>query len=265
MRISKNSSTVNSQYWKVKYEMPWSCYTSSLRRLLTEDTIVILSLAVDAISIGEWKELYGTLNSVEYDRVQSFHFDLDRRAYTAAHALLRHSLSAVIQADPADWRFATGAFGKPHLADPPPGCDLRFNLSHSRSRVAVALALGAEVGVDVEALDRATPLDPGIADACFAPDEAVALRAIETETLRRERFLRLWTLKEACIKATGHGLSQPLNAFSIDPDRLWISSPSLQIDRWRLAQWRIGAHQLAVAVVWPHLTPPRFIHQILVK
>lgn len=245
--------------------MPWFCYTSRLRRLLTEDAIVILSLAVDAISIGEWKALYGALNSVERDRAQSFYFEEDRQAYVAAHALLRHSLSAVLEGDPAGWRFAANAFGKPHLADPPPGCDLRFNLSHSRSRVAVALALGAEVGVDVEALDRATPLDPGIADACFAPDEATALRAIENEALRRERFLRLWTLKEACIKATGYGLSQPLNAFSINPDRLWASSPSLQTDRWRLAQWRIGAHQLAVAVVWPHLTPPRFIHRIPVK
>jgi 4'-phosphopantetheinyl transferase len=170
-----------------------------------------------------------------------------------------------MHSDPADWRFATGEFGKPYLADPPVGRDVRFNLSHSRSRVAVALALGAEVGVDVEALDRAERFDSGIADAYFAPDEAAALRAIDDEALRREQFLRLWTLKEAWIKATGRGLSQPLDAFSIDPDRLSIRSQYLPTAQWYLAQWRVEECQLAVAVDWPSLTSPRFIHPLLVK
>jgi 4'-phosphopantetheinyl transferase len=78
------------------------------------------------------------------------------------------------------------------------------------------LALGAAVGVDVEALDRTTRLDPGIADAYFALDEAAALRAIGDAARRREQFLWLWTLKEACIKATGRCLSQPLDGFSVD-------------------------------------------------
>lgn len=236
-----------------------------LDQWLDKDAVVVISLAVDAIPAQEWEELYVPLSPAERHRAQSFHFESDRRAYVAAHALLRHSLSAVMHSDPAGWRFAAGEFGKPYLADPPPECDVRFNLSHSRSQVAVALALGAEVGVDVEALDRAERLDSGIADTYFAADEAAALHAIGDETRRREQFLRLWTLKEACIKATGRGLSQPLDAFSIDPDRLSIRSQYPPTVQWYLAQWLVEECQLAVAVDWPYLTSPRFIHPLLVK
>jgi 4'-phosphopantetheinyl transferase len=231
-----------------------------LRRWLTERAVVVLSLAVDPISTAESAEWYASLNPVERQRAQSFYFESDRQAYVTAHALLRHSLSAVIPCDPVDWRFVTGPFGKLQLADPPSGFGLRFNLSHCRTRVAVALALDVEVGVDVEALDRTTRIDPAIADAYFAPDEAAALRAMSDETRRREQFLRLWTLKEACIKATGRGLSQSLDGFSVDPDRLSVRSQSLPMTNWRLAQWRVAEHLVAVAADWPGREPPVFVH-----
>lgn len=234
-----------------------------LRRWLIERAVVVLSLTLDPVSAAESVEWYASLNPAERQRAESFYFESDRQAYVAAHALLRHALSAALPCDPADWRFVTGPLGKPQLADPPPGFDLRFNLSHCRSRVVVALALDVEVGVDVEAFDRATRIDPGIADAYFAPDEAAALRAVSDEVDRREQFLRLWTLKEACIKATGRGLSQPLDAFSIDPERLSIRSQSLPMAELRLAQWRVAEHLVAVAVNWPGQEPPVFVHDLL--
>jgi len=236
-----------------------------LRGWLTERAVVVLSLAVDPVSAAESaEERYASLNPAERQRAESFYFAPDRQAYVAAHALLRHSLSAVIPGEPADWRFVTGPLGKPQLADPPPGFDLRFNLSHCRSRVAVALALDVDVGVDVEALDRTARIDPDIADAYFAPDEAAALRAIGDEARRREQFLRLWTLKEACIKATGRGLSQPLDEFSVDPERLLVRSQPLPMAELRLAQWRVAEHLVAVAVNWsPGQEPPVFVHDLL--
>lgn len=231
-----------------------------LRSQLSERAVVVLSLAVDPGSAAESAEWSAGLNPAEQQQAEAFYFEADRQAYVATHALLRHSLSAVIPREPADWRFVIGAFGKPQLADPPPGFDLRFNLSHCRSRVAVALALGVEVGVDVEALDRTARIDPALADTYFAPDEAAALRAVGDAARRRERFLQLWTLKEACIKATGRGLSQSLAGFSVDPERLAVRSRSLPMSNWRLAQWRVAAHLVAAAVDWPGREPPVFVH-----
>jgi len=74
--------------------------------------------------------------------------------------------------DPAQLRFPEG--GKPHLDDGP-----RFSISHSNSRVAVALAETDEPGLDLE------ELRPGRQD-----------RAL----------LERWTATEATLKALGAGL-----------------------------------------------------------
>ena len=61
--------------------------------------------------------------------------------------------------------------------------------------------------VDVEDAGR-KPRRGGVmrlARRWLAVDEADSLEAISDEGLRNHRFLQLWTLKEACVKAAGTG------------------------------------------------------------
>ncbi len=177
------------------------------------------------------------LSDEERARCSRFHFARDRRDYAAAHALLRTALSEVAGRSaetsratdsvlpppgsggprgpraPADWRFVTTANGKPVL-DEGTSSPLAFNLSHTRGCVAVAVTTGLPVGIDVEALDRRPDVD-AVAERFFAPDEARWLgRASGTE--RHERFFRLWTLKEAYLKATGEGIARSLQAIRFE-------------------------------------------------
>jgi 4'-phosphopantetheinyl transferase len=52
-----------------------------------------------------------------------------------------------------------------------------------------------------------------IADRYFSSAEIAELHSVPPED-RAERFFRYWTLKESYIKATGKGLSVPLEQFS---------------------------------------------------
>ena len=118
--------------------------------------------------------------------------------------------------DPGAWRFVPGEHGKPvaWLDDRP--APVSFNLSHTDGMVGVA-ALAAEghaLGFDVEPLDRKVTL--GIADRYFCPEEVGWLQSLP-EAARSAGFLRLWTLKEAFIKATGQGLRQDLATFWFEP------------------------------------------------
>lgn len=81
------------------------------------------------------------------------------------------------------------------------GCDLRFSVSHARSMVACAVAVGREVGVDVE------PLNRGFRRSMQALSKRW-LSELEAEMVAKEpgTFLPFWVAKEAAAKATGLGL-----------------------------------------------------------
>lgn len=149
------------------------------------------------------------LSADERARRDRFVFERDRRDFSEAHALLRRALSRYADIPPTDWTFGATAEGKPFLA---PGCgDLSFNLSHTHGLVACAITRGADVGIDVELLDRAVD-ERGIARRFFTAAEAAAIDACAAGE-RQARFIEFWTLKEAYIKAIGRGLGYGLEEF----------------------------------------------------
>lgn len=189
------------------------------------------------------------LSSDERARHERIRTKSDRDEYAIAHALLRSALSEFGDRRPEAWRFADGPFGKPALTDPV--SSLSFNLTHARGLVACAVAASADVGLDVEAITRATNWR-GIASRYFSSAEREEIDRLEPGR-QAARFFELWTLKEAFVKALGVGLSQPLSAITFSaerPEAVGFAPPN-GVDA---AVWQFGsfaptpAHRLAVAV-----------------
>jgi len=134
----------------------------------------------------------------EEARAARFHSDEARVRYLRSHRALRSILAGIASAPLA---FALAENGKPYLPAAP---EIRFNLSRSHGLAVVGVALGVEVGVDIERL-RPLPEHTAIAERFFPPSEAQAL--LETPEAGRERdFFRRWTRIEAMLKARGTGL-----------------------------------------------------------
>ncbi|MFL5345711.1 MAG: 4'-phosphopantetheinyl transferase family protein [Hyalangium sp.] len=202
---------------------------------------------------------WGVLSPQEREQQRKFYFEKHRRQYLVSHALVRLTLSRYEAVRPEAWAFRTNAYGRPEvMGEGSPR--LHFNLSHTDGMAVVAVALDAEVGVDVEDAQRHGETVM-LADRYFAPAEVAALRALPVE-LQQERFFEYWTLKEAYIKARGMGLSLPLGqfAFELRPGQLPRISfdPRLRDDPegWQFVQLRPSArHQAALAVRRPRLQP----------
>ncbi len=161
------------------------------------------------------------LSPDEEARAAGFHFERDRRCFRNARGLLRNLLGRYLGLEPAALRFAYGPRGKPYLADP--ASRLHFNVSHSGGMALLAFAEDRELGVDLEQ-ERSLSDADSIAERYFSLREGAQLRRLP-EAERRPAFFRCWTRKEAFIKATGDGLSYPLDAFDVtlapgDPARL---------------------------------------------
>jgi 4'-phosphopantetheinyl transferase len=221
------------------------------------NSVEITWLTLDRIGPDDWRKLERMLDAGERERADRYRFERDRNTYVAAHALLRGMLSRVVAHHPSNWRFATNAHGKPDLvrhAGVPP---LRFNISHTRGLVAVALTIENDVGLDVEILD-AGRVSMDLALRFFAAPEVDYLRRLPAERQQTE-FYSLWTLKEAYIKAIGLGFSVPLDAFSFALEPLAISFSQRRPDssaNWLFRRFQPSPlHTMALAL--RHTEPHR--------
>lgn len=159
-----------------------------------------------------WAGALALMTADERARHDRFVFERSRRQFAAARALVRRVLAGYVGAPPEALRFVVSAHGRPALTPEVGG--LIFNLSHTEGLAALAVARGAELGVDVEDCQRRSrPED--IADHFFAAAEVAGMRALPAAA-RPARFFDLWTLKEAYIKARGLGLALPLGGFAFD-------------------------------------------------
>lgn len=156
----------------------------------------------DGLSGGE-----GLLTDAERARARHFVGPLLQRRFVAARAQLRALLGRHLDRDPRSLVFLLNEFGKPRLADHP---GVHFSLSHSQDRALLAVSEGPEIGVDLEMMRPVDHLD--LARRYFHPDE---ISAIERHDDPRQAFFRIWTLKEAVVKAIGLGLSLPLDGFAV--------------------------------------------------
>lgn len=203
--------------------------------------------ALDAPALAEARALLSDTERVRHDRLV---VERDRRDFAFAHALTRSALSKYDgTVAPAAWTFGTAEKGKPFLTSVTTR-PLSFNLSHTRGLVACVVAPGLDVGVDVEALDRNVEAD-NVARRFFAGIEIDGLHALSGAE-RVARFIDLWTLKEAYIKAVGSGLSHGLDAMSfvfLDTDEIVFTPPSgVDATDWQFALFApTPRYRLAVA------------------
>jgi len=153
------------------------------------------------------------LSTDEKVRWQRFRQADDRRRFLLTRALLRTVLGDHRGQAPHELEFTVDRWGKPQLVSMPEGEEpLHFNLSHTDGMVVLAVSRQAEVGVDVEDERRDVQAE-ALTLRYFAEEELRALRALPPEE-RQPHFLRLWTLKEAYVKALGLGLRIPLDSFA---------------------------------------------------
>jgi 4'-phosphopantetheinyl transferase len=143
----------------------------------------------------------------EHARAAAYLRPEDALRHLLGRALLRELAAGCAVADPRAPLRAAEPGGKPRWADQ--GFD--GSISHAGDQVWVAIARGAQVGIDVDA--QAALPDASEVVAGLHPREAAAVAA----SARPERAaLRCWTRKEAVAKATGLGLSLPLQHFVVD-------------------------------------------------
>jgi 4'-phosphopantetheinyl transferase len=215
-----------------------SCLDFDHANLVIGEAEIHIWLTALERSQAEVHDLGQTLNADERDRAERFHFPRDRDRFIVSRALLRALLGRYLSCGPETLRFHHGPNGKPALAADSDDARIRFNLTHCDDIAVYAVSSGRELGVDVERIRPNLPVTE-MAEHYFSAWEAATLEALPPAD-RYESFFRCWTRKEAYVKATGRGLSVPLDQFHVslvpgEPAALLLHhTDPMETARWSL-------------------------------
>jgi 4'-phosphopantetheinyl transferase len=117
-----------------------------------------------------------------------------------------HLLAERLQCDVEALSFSKHEHGKPFLSSH----TLHFNHTHSQQYYALAMSERVpDIGIDIEELDRKVRFD-ALAQHAFHAEEYQAWQQDQTP----EYWFRIWTTKEAVLKASGLGIRLDLNSLN---------------------------------------------------
>ena len=192
------------------------------------------------------------LDSSELERRSRFVHPRPRRQFTLCRGVLRLLACRQLCCRNEELSFASSEFGKPYALVDGERAKIAFNISHSGGHGMIAMTPDDCIGIGIDVEERSTDRD---LDFCirslFAARERRLLERMQGNQ-KVELFYRLWTLKEALVKATGEGLSRDTAKFEIPlslmqgdkvSDFSFSETPSV---RWRLEN--IGNEQYAAAI-----------------
>jgi len=138
------------------------------------------------------------LSNSEVERAQSYRFEKDQRRYLVTQTRKREILGGYLDIQPAELVFTQTPTGRPEVEG------LFFSISHTAGRSVLAVSTAGPLGIDLEKVTPRTDLDE-LAEYILTKEEKehyLALPAQEHLTA----FYKVWTAKEAYLKALSTGL-----------------------------------------------------------
>ena len=168
------------------------------------------------INLSEWIDDLDILDKEERTIYERYLVDQKKIEFYTGRLLLKKILGQMLSIQPEKIAFKKNPFGKLYLH---PKCvnetgtePIFFNLSHSKRIVACVISPFDEAGIDVEGIDK-NPLE--LMPVFFVSQEQILIEAEITFAKKIEAFYKVWTRKEAVMKAVGKGFSLPPLSFAV--------------------------------------------------
>jgi len=247
MRLTLNTIPSPRQNWPLHINSCGQRNPSAGSGELKENQIDLWSGYLDLPDV-ESTGLLHFLSAEENLRADSFRFDLHRKRFIAARGQLRKILSGYTEGDPRSIKFEVNPWGKPSLSSAPH----QFNLSHSEDRFLLAISR-MTVGVDLERV-RGFGDMLGVARNVFSPIELQEWERL-SEGDQIPIFYKIWTRKEALLKAIGCGITEHCpNVTVLFANGAPIVPQTISTSPWRVFDLQFEG-QFAAAIATPSSSP----------
>ena len=171
--------------------------------------------------VEAYSNLKQNIGKEEQDRADKFVHEKDRTTYISCHAILRLLLSGKLNISPLEITYLNGVYNKPML----PGDPVFFNITHTGQSFAIVISDSFEAGIDMESINREMNFR-GIIKSFFSKSESEFI--LEEPDKASDRFFKLWTRKEAFLKALGTGIADNLKGVEVSGKENHIRKESFE-------------------------------------
>lgn len=146
-------------------------------------------------------------------KICSYHFIHDQRVRFVSEFIKHYYLMDMVKNSKSEVSIKYNMYGKPYYMSDILQDTLAFNISHSHEYLAVVFCpeSGIELGIDIEYIDKSLDYQ-GMMPFAFSAFEQSQIKNVDD-------FFKLWTRKEALIKAYGTGFGDE-----------WYQSTRLTLD-----------------------------------
>lgn len=151
---------------------------------------------------------YNLLSEEEKKEINKIKVPVVRNRRVISKAIVKNIISMYLGLNIHKIKFSYNQFGKPVLSEDINFPGLNFNISHSGSLGMIALVKNNQIGIDLEQIIELADLDD-IISLCFSKHEQHLFNSL-SGLEKTKLFYKIWTGKEAFIKAIGKGFSFPL-------------------------------------------------------
>lgn len=142
------------------------------------------------------------LSAEERERLPEYRVREAAERYVVTRSLVRLVLSEHLGLPARDVRVSRTDTGKPVVAD-----GVHFNVTHSGDLILLAVSEARAVGIDVERRREVNRVS-ALTQRWLTESERADLGALNAAGMTEsDSFLRIWSLKEARLKALGVGIS----------------------------------------------------------
>lgn len=173
---------------------------NDLNNIETTDDLIVVYGHCSPESLGTLSNYLSESEKIKYKRYRN-------RTPPECRAVLRILLSKYLNSPPETIEILETKFGKPYIEHK----GLFFNVSHTDSSFVIGIGKIGRIGIDIECLSVNEDVK-SLTDFTFSEDEKRLYFDPDDEFLS---FTKIWTLKEALLKAAGIGLVDRLNELNV--------------------------------------------------
>jgi len=175
------------------------------------------------------------LSSEEQQRYSRYRSRDAAERYVVTRSLVRLALSERLDVDPRALALGRTEMGKPTVRG------LHFNLSHSGELIVLAICDDRDVGVDIERRRRVERVEALEARWLTAAERSSLDAARNSGADSSDAFLRIWSMKEARLKALGVGISGATSGIAEDLEAISLDETLARIPPSQDKQGYVGA------------------------